>query len=289
MLDRGGLASYPGRTEPSLQDPAVTAPVPSLPDLLRSQGGRLLGWSCLADVALAGLMARAGFDVVLLDQQHGTYDVATCTAGLTELALWGKPGLVRIAVGDFAMASKMLDGGAAGIVAPMINTVEDARALAAATKFRPPASAAGGLTGRCGSPASRNPQDYLTQAQRRTMTIAMCETREAIANLPEILRVPGIDGHPRRPRRPVHRPVERRRLRSERQRRDGGSAGDRPRHPRGGQDPLRLRRRPGPRPRDAGDGLQARLHRLRRAARGRGVHAALAEARGGDPGGIGWP
>ncbi len=39
-----------------------------------------------------------------------------------------------------------------------------------------------------------NPQDYLTQANARTMTIAMCETREAIANLPDILRVPGIDG-----------------------------------------------------------------------------------------------
>lgn len=172
----------------------MTAPVPSLPDLLRSQGGRLLGWSCLADVALAGLMARAGFDVVLLDQQHGTYDVATCTAGLTELALWGKPGLVRIAVGDFAMASKMLDGGAAGIVAPMINTVEDARALAAATKFPPVGQRSWGPDRSMWFTGLTDPQDYLTQANARTMTIAMCETREAIANLPEILRVPGIDG-----------------------------------------------------------------------------------------------
>ena len=172
----------------------MTAPVPSLPDLLRGEGGYLLGWSCLADVALAGLMARAGFDAVLLDQQHGTYDVATCTAGLTELALWGKPGLVRIAVGDFATASRMLDVGAAGIVAPMINTVEDARALAAATKFPPMGQRSWGPDRSMWFTGLTDPQHYLTQANARTMTIAMCETREAIAALPEIVRVPGIDG-----------------------------------------------------------------------------------------------
>jgi 4-hydroxy-2-oxoheptanedioate aldolase len=172
----------------------VTAPVPSLPDLLRGEGGRLLGWSCLADPALAGLMAQAGFDVVLLDQQHGTYDVTTCAAGLGELAVAGTPGLVRIAVGDFSMASRMLDAGAAGIVAPMINTVADAQALAAATKFPPMGQRSWGPDRAMWFSGLADPQDYLTQANARTMTIAMCETREAIANLPDILRVPGIDG-----------------------------------------------------------------------------------------------
>ena len=36
--------------------------------------------------------------------------------------------------------------------------------------------------------------DYLAGANARTLTIAMCETREAIGNLPAILDVPGIDG-----------------------------------------------------------------------------------------------
>lgn len=172
----------------------MTSPVPSLPDLLRGQEGRLLGWSCLADVALAGLMARAGFDAVLLDQQHGTYDVTTSVAGLTELALAGKPGLVRIPVGDFATASRMLDAGAAGIVAPMINTEADARALAAATKYPPTGQRSWGPDRAIWFSGLSGAQEYLVQANARTMTIPMCETREAIANLPAILRVPGIDG-----------------------------------------------------------------------------------------------
>ncbi len=85
----------------------MTIPVPSLcPTCCAAKAAASSGGPASRMSALAGLMARAGFDVCALDQQHGTYDVATCTAGLTELALWGKPGLVRIAVGDFAMARR---------------------------------------------------------------------------------------------------------------------------------------------------------------------------------------
>ena len=168
--------------------------VPSLPEMLRDGTGRYLGWACLGDPPIAGLMARAGFDVVLLDQQHGAHGYASCVAGLTELALCGTPGLVRVPVGDFAMASRMLDAGAAGIVAPMINTVADARALAAATKFPPLGQRSWGPDRAMWFAGLDQGPDYLAQANGRTLTVAMCETREAVAALDAILAVDGIDG-----------------------------------------------------------------------------------------------
>ncbi|MDP4023146.1 aldolase/citrate lyase family protein [Methylobacterium sp. NEAU 140] len=173
---------------------ALTAPVPSLSERLRDGAGHLLGWACLGDPAVAGMMARAGFDAVLLDQQHGTFEVASTAAALTELALSGTPGLVRVAVGDFAMASRMLDAGAAGIVAPMINTVADARALAAATKYPPVGQRSWGPDRAMWFSGQGSGSDYLATANARTTTIAMCETREAIDGLAGILAVPGIDG-----------------------------------------------------------------------------------------------
>ncbi len=167
----------------------MTLPVPSLPDLLPTGPARFLGWSMIADPMLAGFLARAGFDAVLLDQQHGTYDYKTSCAAITEVALAGKSTLVRVPVGDFAMVSRMLDAGAAGIVAPMINTVADAEALAAAAKFPPVGQRSWGpdramwLSG-----------DYLAGANDRALTIAMCETEAGIADLEAILAVPGIDG-----------------------------------------------------------------------------------------------
>lgn len=172
----------------------MTIPVPSLPNLLREGPARFLGWCGIADPVIAGAMARAGFDVVLLDQQHGAHDYASCCAALTEVALAGKPGLVRVPVGDFSMASRMLDAGAAGIVAPMINSVADAQALAAATKFPPVGQRSWGPDRAMWMSGFAQAPEYLAGANARALTIAMCETAEAIGALDAILAVPGIDG-----------------------------------------------------------------------------------------------
>lgn len=172
----------------------MTLPVPSLPDLLPTGPARFLGWSMIADPMLAGFLARAGFDAVLLDQQHGTYDYKSSCAAITEVALAGKSSLVRVPVGDFAMVSRMLDAGAAGIVAPMINTVADAEALAAAAKFPPVGQRSWGPDRAMWLSGLRNGADYLAGANDRALTIAMCETEAGIADLEAILAVPGIDG-----------------------------------------------------------------------------------------------
>ena len=171
----------------------MASPLTGLPALLRAGPAHDLGWSALADPLSAGLMARAGFDAVLLDQQHGRHDFASSLAGLTELALAGTPGIVRAPVGGFAMASRMLDAGAVGIVAPMINTVEDARALVAHTKY-PPLGQRSWAPDRALQLLGMSGPDYLAGANALSLTLAMCETAEAIAALDAILAVPGIDG-----------------------------------------------------------------------------------------------
>lgn len=172
----------------------MTLPVPSLPDLLPTGPARFLGWSMIAAPMVAGFLARAGFDAVLLDQQHGTHDYKSCCAAITEVALAGKSTLVRVPVGDFAMVSRMLDAGAAGVVAPMINTVADAEAFAAAAKFPPVGQRSWGPDRAMWLSGLRNGADYLAGANDRALTIAMCETQAAIADLEAILAVPGIDG-----------------------------------------------------------------------------------------------
>src|SRR6185295_7127256 len=78
-----------------------------------------------------------GFVAVALDQQHGLYDLATTQHGIESLRLAGAAAMARIPLGDYEMASRLLDAGAEAVVAPMINTVADARAFVAATKYPP--------------------------------------------------------------------------------------------------------------------------------------------------------
>lgn len=153
----------------------------------------LLGWSEIASPGLVALMARAGHDALLLDQQHGAHDTATCRACIAEARLAGLPALVRVKVGDYAEAARMLDAGAIGIVAPMIDTAEDAARFVREVKY-PPLGARSWGPGRAIQLSGQAPGDYFAAANGATLAIAMCETQAALAGLDDLLAVPGLDG-----------------------------------------------------------------------------------------------
>jgi 4-hydroxy-2-oxoheptanedioate aldolase len=155
--------------------------------------GVLSAWVGVNDASIADALAREAFDAVTLDMQHGGVDLVGASRAIVAVALAQKPTIVRIAVGDFASASRLVDAGAAAVIAPMINSAEDARRFAEFMKFPPLGRRSWGpraalaLTGLIG-PA------YLHSANAMTLAIAMIETREALEALDDILGTPGIDG-----------------------------------------------------------------------------------------------
>ena len=169
------------------------AVIGKLSDALAAEGAAFCAWVGMNEPAVAEALARQAFDAVVLDMQHGALDFAGASRAILAVALAGKPAIVRIPVGEFPLASRLLDAGAAGIIAPMINSSEDARRLVAFTKFLPLGERSWGpravlpLSGLDG-PA------YLGAANAMTQTIAMIETRAALEALDEILGVDGVDG-----------------------------------------------------------------------------------------------
>ena len=150
-------------------------------------------WVGMNEPAAAEALAREAFDAVILDMQHGALDFAGACGGIAASALAGRPAIVRVPVGEFATASRALDAGAAGVIAPMINSRADAERFAAFTKFPPLGERSWGPRGAL--PLSGlDTQDYLASANRLVRAIAMIETREALAALDAILATPGIDG-----------------------------------------------------------------------------------------------
>ena len=167
--------------------------VAKLAALLKPNGRALCAWTSMYEPAIAELLAREDFDAVVLDMQHGALDFAGASRAILSVALAGKPAIVRVPVGDLALASRLLDAGASGIVAPMINSVDDARRFVEFTKFPPLGERSWGpraaltLSGLEGS-------GYLGAANAMTQSIAMIETRAALAELDDILAVEGVDG-----------------------------------------------------------------------------------------------
>jgi 4-hydroxy-2-oxoheptanedioate aldolase len=151
------------------------------------------GWCGLPSPIIAELVGREGFPAVTLDGQHGLWDTASVVAAIAHVRQGGAAAIVRIPVGEFASASRALDFGAEGIIAPMINTPADARAYVAFAKFPPLGERSWGphrATTLAGMPDQKV---YLREANNLVVTFAMIETRTALDNVEAIAATPGID------------------------------------------------------------------------------------------------
>jgi 4-hydroxy-2-oxoheptanedioate aldolase len=152
-----------------------------------------VAWLGIAEPVLADIFAREGYDAVVFDGQHGMFDDNAMARGFATVSSIGVPVIGRIPVGNFALAARFLDLGATGVIAPMINSVADARLFVSFTKFPPLGERSWGPA-RALALTGLAPQEYLKQANDFSLAIAMIETREAIAAVDDILAVPGIDG-----------------------------------------------------------------------------------------------
>jgi 4-hydroxy-2-oxoheptanedioate aldolase len=151
------------------------------------------GWCGLPYPIVAELVGREGFPAVTLDSQHGLWDIASMVAAIAQVRLGGAAPIVRIPVGDFATASRALDFGAEGIIAPMINTPADARAYVAFAKFPPVGERSWGPHRATTLANMPDQKVYLRQANELTVTFAMIETQTALDNAEAIAATPGID------------------------------------------------------------------------------------------------
>lgn len=161
----------------------------SLKDRLK-EGEVLLGAWCMIPGALtAEILASSGYDWVLVDMQHGCMDYETAVEMIRAIDLSGVTPIVRVPWNEPGIIGRMLDAGAMGIVAPMIQTPDDAARLVEACLY-PPAGRRSLGPIRVGV---RDGVSYFAGANDRVMVIPMIETIEALDTVEAIAAVPGVD------------------------------------------------------------------------------------------------
>ncbi|WP_309086540.1 HpcH/HpaI aldolase/citrate lyase family protein [Chelativorans sp.] len=151
-------------------------------------------WSVIPDALTVEAVASTGFEAVTLDMQHGGHHEDSVLRGMVPLRLRGRHAIVRIPVGRFDMASRALDFGAEAVIAPMINSIDDARRFAASTNYPPRGERSWGPTYALPRSGEAGGQHWLDTAIGRTLAFAMVETRAALEAVDGILAVEGIDG-----------------------------------------------------------------------------------------------
>ena len=139
--------------------------------------------------ALVEVAGQAGLDFVVIDCEHGPMNEQTAEEMVRAAEVVDITPLVRVPANRPEVILRYLDRGAAGVVVPHVNTRGDAERAVAAVKFAPE-GARGYAAGRWTIGTSGNPFEF---ANRETLVICMVEEVEGVANLEEILAVPGVD------------------------------------------------------------------------------------------------
>lgn len=139
------------------------------------------------------MVKKLGIDLVFIDTEHVPIGRETLSWMCTAYSALGMAPIVRIPKPDPYQANMVLDGGASGIIAPYVETVEEVEALRGAVKLRP-------LKGRIlgevlAGTSSLEPElaDYLADSNADNVLIINIESRPAIEALDDILAVPGLD------------------------------------------------------------------------------------------------
>lgn len=143
----------------------------------------------LAAPLVAEALANCGIDFILIDTQHGTFGPDAVIHTLMALSYGQAVPMARVARNDYTMIGRLLDDGVLGIIVPLVNTREEAQAVAEACRFPPRGKRSWGW-GRARVYGS----DYPDWIDDELFVGVQIESAQAVENAEAILSVPGIDG-----------------------------------------------------------------------------------------------
>ena len=142
---------------------------------------------------MAQIMAASGAEFAIFDTEHSAVGIETIKAQMAYARFTGCVPLVRVGSITYHSIAATLDAGALGIMAPMVESAEQAAFLVSCTRYPP--------VGRRGAAFGVAHDDYIAgdvvanmrAADERTLVIALIETVPGLENVEAIAAVPGID------------------------------------------------------------------------------------------------
>ena len=149
-------------------------------------------WQGIPDSSVAEIGAGAGFDWVLIDAEHGPFDLRSVMSHLQAVEPYPVSALVRPVEGSTALIKQLLDIGAQTLLVPMVDSAEQAQQIVRAAKY-PPQGIRGLGTSMARAANWNRTADYLTQANDEVCIIVQIETLAGLQNLESIVNVEGVD------------------------------------------------------------------------------------------------
>ncbi|MBT8152693.1 4-hydroxy-2-oxo-heptane-1,7-dioate aldolase [Epibacterium ulvae] len=149
-------------------------------------------WVTLCSNFAAEVVASAGYDWTLVDMEHSHNEYASVLGQLQAFSAYKTVPIVRVEWNDAVAVKRLLDLGAPGILFPMIQTVEEARAAVSATRYPP--RGIRGVSGATRATKFGRISDYAARVEDETAVLLQLETLAALEQAEAIADVDGVTG-----------------------------------------------------------------------------------------------
>lgn len=165
----------------------------SLKAKLRAGEPTIGSWITLGHSAVAEIMARAGFDWLVIDMEHSAIELRDAQEMMQAIDLAGVPPIVRLTSNDADLIKRVMDAGAHGVMVPAVNSAADAERAVKAVYYPPRGARGVGLARAQGYGATF--AAYREWLEKEAVVIAMIEHIDAVNAIDAIFAVAGIDGY----------------------------------------------------------------------------------------------
>ncbi len=139
------------------------------------------------------IASNAGADFIIFDMEHGGVGIDVLKAQMAFARGAGIAPIVRVPGIAYHFIAPLLDAGAMGVMAPMVETRDQAENLAKWCRYRPEGVRGLGFGVAHDDYRGGDVVELMREENERMLVVALVETTKGIENADEILSVPGID------------------------------------------------------------------------------------------------
>ena len=140
-------------------------------------------WLSLPSESIAEIFAHAGFEWVVIDLEHSTININQAEQLIRVIDLAGSKPFVRLSGHDPSQIKRVLDAGAKGILAPMIETLNQIEKVISACRYPPLGSRGMGLARAQGYGESVSKENYIQNISKEIDLYIQLESKEALEHL----------------------------------------------------------------------------------------------------------
>jgi 2-keto-3-deoxy-L-rhamnonate aldolase RhmA len=147
-----------------------------------------------ATPGIGHILKAAGMDFAFFDMEHSGFSFETLKSTVRYFEAAGIPTITRVPALENDMLARACDMGAEGLLAPMISTPAQAKAMVDSVKYYPAGKRGVGLQMAHDNYRAAPVAEALNAANERTAVVCLIETAEGAENVDAIAAVPGVDG-----------------------------------------------------------------------------------------------